>query len=279
MSQNDLPPNPKAAYGAQKPDLSLIPPVSLAHEAMAFEVGDRKYGAYNWRDKAVEARTYVAAAQRHIGDWLDGTECAADSGVHNLGHAIACLAILLDAQEQGNMIDNRPIAGRSAEVLERLKAQKIAAAAPVCPAADPLCPPPHDLDGARVMIRISGHPCHGQTGTIREVYPSDGQNAEGVWVDTGGAGTGQSALVCRLSDVTPLPPEPAAPRRPQVGDRVRIVEHPDSSWGGFVGRTGKIVKDDGSCVPFNVRLDWDDDVRRGYPAGLWCIAQSVEVLP
>ncbi len=120
-----LPPNPKAAFGAQKPDLSLIPPSAGHHEALAFENGAGKYGAYNWRDKAVEARTYVAAAQRHIADWLDGQEFSSDAGVHNLGHARACLAILIDAQEQGNLIDNRPIKGKSAQVLERLKAWKI----------------------------------------------------------------------------------------------------------------------------------------------------------
>jgi len=120
-----LPPNPKAAYGAQKPDLSLIPPVALHHMAQAFEVGAEKYGPFNWREKAVEARTYVAAGMRHLADWLDGKEIPSDSPAHNLGHLMACAAILLDAQELGNLIDNRPLPGRSAEVLDRMKAAKI----------------------------------------------------------------------------------------------------------------------------------------------------------
>lgn len=124
-----LPPNPKQAYGAQKPDLSLIPPVALAHAALAFENGAAKYGPFNWRERAVEARTYIAAAQRHLGDFLDRADRASDSDVHNLGHVIACCAILLDAIEQGNLIDNRPPAGKSAEVLERLKAWKVRRAA------------------------------------------------------------------------------------------------------------------------------------------------------
>lgn len=119
-----LPANPKDILGAQKPDLSLVPGVAGHHEALAFENGATKYGPYNWREKAVEARTYVAAALRHIHDWLDREEFASDSGVHNLAHARACLAILLDAQEQGNLIDNRPKKGKSAEVLERLKEWK-----------------------------------------------------------------------------------------------------------------------------------------------------------
>lgn len=119
------PPNPKARYGAQKPDLSLIPPVALHHMALAFEEGARKYGAFNWRENAVEMRTYLAAAMRHLCDVLDGTERASDSDVLNLGHTMACCAIAIDAMEQGNLIDNRPPAGKSAEVLERLKAWKI----------------------------------------------------------------------------------------------------------------------------------------------------------
>lgn len=124
-SRVPLPANPKAAFGAQKPDLSLIPPVALAHTALAFEEGARKYGPFNWRIDPVEARTYIAAAHRHLGDYLDGTDRASDSDVHNLGHVIACCAILLDAQELGNLIDNRPKPGKSAEVLERLKAWKV----------------------------------------------------------------------------------------------------------------------------------------------------------
>jgi hypothetical protein len=47
--------------------------------------------------------------------------------VHHLGHAIACLAILLDAQEAGMLVDDRPILGASGfcRVLKRLN-QEIA---------------------------------------------------------------------------------------------------------------------------------------------------------
>lgn len=125
-----LPPNPKAAYGATKPDLSLIPPVADLHMAMALENGAGKYGPFNWRDKAVEARTYISAAKRHLDAWLDGQEFSNDTSppVHNLGHAMACMAIVLDCQEQGNLIDNRPIPGKAAEVQDRMKAAKVEAA-------------------------------------------------------------------------------------------------------------------------------------------------------
>lgn len=123
------PPNPKQRYGDLKPDLSLVPAVAIAHEALAFEQGADKYGPYNWRDKAVEARTYVAANIRHVQAWLDGEEYSADSvaagrPIHNLAHARACLGILLDCIEQGNLIDNRPLPGMTSAMHERVKAAR-----------------------------------------------------------------------------------------------------------------------------------------------------------
>jgi len=124
-------PNPKKAFGAQKPDLALIPPVANLHMAMAFENGAAKYNAFNWRVDPVEAMTYIAAAKRHLDLFLDGQDYSSDAVVHNLGHVMACCAIVIDSQEQGILIDNRPPPGRSEEVQQRLKAQKVAAAAKV----------------------------------------------------------------------------------------------------------------------------------------------------
>ena len=106
--------------GSKKVSLSTVPAVAVAHEACALMDGARKYGPYNWRDKKVVARIYVDACKRHLDAWLEGQETAEDSGVHHLGHARACLAILLDAQETGNLIDDRPITGESAEVFQRV---------------------------------------------------------------------------------------------------------------------------------------------------------------
>lgn len=86
--------------------------------------GARKYGPFNWRGNAVVASIYIDALIRHAMSWFEGEECADDSGVHHLGHAIACLGILLDAQETGNLIDDRP--GKDAvatRVLKRLQKQ------------------------------------------------------------------------------------------------------------------------------------------------------------
>ena len=112
--------NPKSAFGMKKPPLHLIPPVALAHEAMAMANGAEKYGAYNWRENSVASTVYVRAAMSHLLAWLDGEECAPDSDVHHLAHARACLGIILDAQEGGNLIDDRPLPGAFPETQKKL---------------------------------------------------------------------------------------------------------------------------------------------------------------
>jgi hypothetical protein len=114
--------NPKDLVGVRKVSLTKLPPVAVLHAAHALMNGAGKYGPYNWRDRAVRASIYVDACERHLNAWLDGEEDATDSGVHHLGHAIACLAILLDAQEAGKLVDDRPLqnAGGFCRVLDRL---------------------------------------------------------------------------------------------------------------------------------------------------------------
>lgn len=113
--------NPKTLIGARRVDLSLLPPAGVIHGAHAMMDGAEKYGPYNWREKKVPARTYIAAAQRHLADFLDGEALATDSGVHHLGHVIGCCAIVLDAMETGNLIDDRPKPGAAAAILARLE--------------------------------------------------------------------------------------------------------------------------------------------------------------
>jgi hypothetical protein len=73
--------------------------------------GRRKYGHMNWREKNVSSTIYYDAAMRHLMAWLDGQNTAEDSGVHHLGHVMACCAIILDAEAHRNLNDDRPIPG------------------------------------------------------------------------------------------------------------------------------------------------------------------------
>ena len=104
--------------GTRKVPLGQVPPVALAHESCAFRDGALKYGFRNWRTKGL-ASVYIDALKRHVSAWEECEEYAPDSGVHHLGHAHACLAILLDAQETGNLIDDR-VPGVYGQVAERL---------------------------------------------------------------------------------------------------------------------------------------------------------------
>lgn len=128
MTEHDLPrifnpdgdaENPKDRVGAGKPPLHLIPPAAEILEAIVMGLGARKYGEFNWRTSKVRATVYIAAAKRHLAQWLDGQNDDPESGVSHLAHARACLGVLLDAIATGNVIDDRPPAGPAAELIQQ----------------------------------------------------------------------------------------------------------------------------------------------------------------
>jgi hypothetical protein len=111
--------NPKDILGTKKVDSTKVPAIAIAWESLAMMDGAGKYDPYNWRANKVIATIYVAACKRHLDSWLEGQEEAEDSGCHHLGHARACLGILLDAQTTGNLIDDRPIVANSSSLYEK----------------------------------------------------------------------------------------------------------------------------------------------------------------
>lgn len=113
--------NPKDLIGIKKVRLSLVPPSSIVYQALAMEDGAKKYGPYNWRLNKVQASIYVDAAMRHLTSWFDGEDNAEDSQKPHLAHALACLGILVDAKETGNLVDDRPKAGSTSALIERFK--------------------------------------------------------------------------------------------------------------------------------------------------------------
>jgi hypothetical protein len=101
-------PNPKKAHGDLKSFLGLVPKVALEAAAAAHELGAKKYGPWNWRDDPIEAMTYVHAMMRHIQDWKECEDDDPDTMKSHLGNVMACCGILLDAQDFGTLIDDRP---------------------------------------------------------------------------------------------------------------------------------------------------------------------------
>lgn len=123
ISKNEPPiddTNPKDRIGDTKPQLHLVPAALELHVSQAMADGAKKYGAYNWRTRKVKLSVYIAAAKRHLASYFDGEDRARDSGRLHLAHAGACIAILLDALETGNLIDDRPAKGCAADLIEKL---------------------------------------------------------------------------------------------------------------------------------------------------------------
>lgn len=128
--------NPKTRFGMTKPNPFLVPPASILYQSLAMDNGATKYGPYNWRGNQVSASVYVAAAVRHLLSWVDGEELdgvdpvtgemrlnekgePAGSGLPHIGHALACLGIIADAVETGNLIDDRPRVGSAAAFIAK----------------------------------------------------------------------------------------------------------------------------------------------------------------
>jgi hypothetical protein len=109
--------NPKVGAASKKYSLRYLPLAANIEVNRALENGAVKYGVCNWRDTNVKASVYIDAALRHIAQWQEGQEDASDSTVHNLGHAMASLAIIIDAQAQGVLIDDRPTASKDTDQL------------------------------------------------------------------------------------------------------------------------------------------------------------------
>jgi hypothetical protein len=100
--------NPKKRFGAVKPSPHFIPPIAIIEESVVMALGGSKYGPFNWNDKPIDASTYYDAAMRHLMSWYTGENADPESGASHLAHARACLAILIDSQATGTLIDDRP---------------------------------------------------------------------------------------------------------------------------------------------------------------------------
>jgi len=116
--------NPKDLLGIKKVQLNLVPASSIIYQALAMEDGAVKYGPYNWRANKVIASIYVAAAMRHLQSWFDGEENATDSKKPHLAHALACIGIIVDAKETGNLVDDRPLPGAASKLIGEWEQKK-----------------------------------------------------------------------------------------------------------------------------------------------------------
>lgn len=101
--------NPKDSIGIRKwRQFATLPWVALAHVAAAFGEGMAKYGKFNWRVIGVKSSVYFDASIGHMMAWYEGENIDKDSGLSHLAKAAASILILLDAECNGTLNDDRP---------------------------------------------------------------------------------------------------------------------------------------------------------------------------
>jgi hypothetical protein len=111
--------NPKTAQGVKKPGgMHCTPPVALMELGKVMASGAAKYGPFNWRTDSITFSTYYNAMMRHAYAMLDGQWIDPESGAPHAAHMMACAAILIDAERQGMLNDDRPsVSGQSANYI------------------------------------------------------------------------------------------------------------------------------------------------------------------
>lgn len=93
-------------YDAGKPDMTHIPIEAMYAMAEAFTHGAKKYGGDNYREGLL-VRRQIAAALRHIYQFLDEGDIDAESGCKHIGSALASLAMAAYTVEKKPEFDDR----------------------------------------------------------------------------------------------------------------------------------------------------------------------------
>ena len=83
-----------------KPDLTYIPYYPLRSVAAVLDFGADKYGRDNWREG--DARSYAAAALRHLHAWCDPdwSDVDQETKESHLAHAAASLLFAIELESK-----------------------------------------------------------------------------------------------------------------------------------------------------------------------------------
>lgn len=95
------------SYGI-KPPISLVPARFTIEVAKCMKTGADKRSPYNWRQSKISVMQTLDKVLRHILRVQEGGDIDDESGLYNLAHAAADIAVLLDAQLTGSVVDDRP---------------------------------------------------------------------------------------------------------------------------------------------------------------------------
>ena len=93
-----------------KARLDLLSPIAAAEQAKAADHGNQKPGRWpwNWRTATVKASDQLGAALRHIAKLQAREDLDPKSLAHHAGHVMQRMAIFIEAQAFGTLIDDRP---------------------------------------------------------------------------------------------------------------------------------------------------------------------------
>lgn len=114
------PSNPKDVIGSDKLPIHLWPETATIYGCLGLLDGLLKYGRSNFRAVGAKASIYYDAQRRHMNAWFEGQDNDPDSGLPHLAHALACIAILIEAQTKGNLTDDRMVATRYQELVNEM---------------------------------------------------------------------------------------------------------------------------------------------------------------
>ena len=114
------PTNPKDEIGSDKMPLHLWPETATVMGCLGLLDGALKYGRANWRVAGVRTSIYYDAVRRHLNKLFEGEELDPDSGLPHMSHALACLAILVDAKAAGKLTDDANYPGGYTELINEM---------------------------------------------------------------------------------------------------------------------------------------------------------------
>lgn len=103
--------NPKDAVGIRKAPFSTVPAPVQLELGLAMMEGALKYGRHNYRVSGVRASVYYDAVVRHLMAWWEGEDHDPEvkgAKISHLVKAMACLAVVRDAERLGKLVDDRP---------------------------------------------------------------------------------------------------------------------------------------------------------------------------
>ena len=120
--------NPKAAFGNAKAPMFGVPPIPVMEVGLVMACGGHKYGVFNYRDTEISCSTYIEAINRHLTKWQDGQDYDEETGAHELAHVAASCLLVIDAMNNGMLIDDRSKTGKAGDLMiefaDRLRAFK-----------------------------------------------------------------------------------------------------------------------------------------------------------